>query len=255
MFYLAEKLAPRLEARLIRAPAGDGEAGIAHVAGAEADAAVPGQQTATAQDAEPVLTTAGADGEVARSRLTDHAVVAGYGRVGSIVVANLKASGIPFLVIEDSENRVEELMKQGIEVIVGNAASARVLELANLDHAKSLVVAIPNAFEAGNVVLQARQVNPALLVLCRANTDAEIEHLGKLGADRTIMGEREIAYGMLQSLDQVHYRSEPAEEPDDTPDPAAEENAALIRAAVDEKPGTDADAPSEVEPPSEAPRA
>jgi CPA2 family monovalent cation:H+ antiporter-2 len=278
MFYLSDKLAPRLEAQLIRAPAGEGESDIAHVAGAHADEAVPGQETATAKDSDPILTTAGPDGELANSHLSGHAVVAGYGRVGSIVVANLKASGIPFLVIEDSENRVEELMKQGIEVIVGNAASPRVLDLANLSKAKSLVVAIPNAFEAGNVVMQARKVNTALLVLCRANTDAEIDHLDKLGADRTIMGEREIAYGMLQSLDQVHYRTEgleslqgldesgndgdavavppaPGARQAANPEPIPElETAAIVDAARRDMGGQEPAAPSDVEPPTEAPR-
>jgi CPA2 family monovalent cation:H+ antiporter-2 len=251
MFYLGEKLIPRLEAKLIRAPEGEGEASIAQTTGADSDPAVPGQETPTPKESEPVMTTAGAEGELAPSHLVGHAVVVGYGRVGSIVVGNLKSSGIPFLVIEDSENRVDELLKQGIEVIVGNAASPKVLQLANLDAAKSLVIAIPNAFEAGNVVMQARQVNPALLILCRANSDAEIEHLEKLGADKTIMGEREIAYGMLDGLDQVHYRMDSSpEEADPAPEPAAMPPSAPITAQltqVHEEPA----APSDVEPPSE----
>ena len=213
MFYLCDKIRPRLEARLYRAaPEAVGMATAGGAAAAvAADASGPiteAEALAKIEEKEPVLTTAGEEGEVAPTRLSGHAVVIGYGRVGSIVVGNLKSSGTPFLVIEDSENRVQELLRQGIEVIVGNAASPRVLELANLGAAKSLAVAIPNAFEAGNVVMQARQVNPALLILCRANSDAEIEHLEKLGADTTIMGEREIAYGMLERLDQVHYRVE-----------------------------------------------
>ncbi|WP_105382172.1 cation:proton antiporter domain-containing protein [Neorhizobium alkalisoli] len=250
MFYLGDKLIPRLEARLIRAPEGEGEAAIATRTGAHSDDGVPGQEVPTPRETEPVLTTAGEEGEVAVSRLTDHAVVVGYGRVGSIVVANLKSSGIPFLVIEDSENRVEELLKQGIEVIVGNAASPKVLELSNLGAAKSLVVAIPNAFEAGNVVMQAREVNPALLILCRAHSDAEIEHLEKLGADKTIMGEREIAFGMLDGLDQVHYRTEPVEEMDEEPRPRAPAPTGVAEA----RPVTPHDepaAPSDVEPPAE----
>ncbi|WP_202615427.1 cation:proton antiporter [Rhizobium deserti] len=252
MFYLGEKLIPRLEARLIRAPEGEGEASIAQTTGADIDPGVPGQETPTPRESEPVMTTAGADGELAPSHLAGHAVVVGYGRVGSIVVGNLKSSGIPFLVIEDSENRVDELLKQGIEVIVGNAASPKVLQLANLNAAKSLVVAIPNAFEAGNVVMQARQVNPALLILCRANSDAEIEHLEKLGADKTIMGEREIAYGMLDGLDQVHYRLDSPME-DAAPEPAAPampDPAAPITARPADMHDEPA-APSDVEPPSE----
>ncbi|WP_117191284.1 cation:proton antiporter domain-containing protein [Rhizobium terrae] len=248
MFYLCDKIRPRLEARIYRALPAD--------APSEAETAAEGSGPVTEAEAsakldekEPVLTTAGEEGEVAATHLSGHAVVVGYGRVGSIVVANLKSSGVPFLVVEDSENRVQELLKQGIEVIVGNAASARVLGLANLGAAKSLVIAIPNAFEAGNVVMQAREVNPALLILCRANSDAEIEHLTRLGADKTIMGEREIAYGMLEGLDQVHYRVEPVEE-----EPAAEAAPPAMAGVGPGRPHYEPAAPSDVEPPSEAPK-
>ncbi|WP_081952920.1 cation:proton antiporter [Rhizobium sp. YS-1r] len=256
MFYLCDKIRPGLEARIYRAPAETPS--DAEVAMEGSGPMTEAEASARLEESEPVLTTAGEDGEVAATRLSGHAVVVGYGRVGSIVVANLKSSGIPFLVIEDSENRVQELLKKGIEVIVGNAASPKVLELANLGAAKSLVVAIPNAFEAGNVVMQARQVNPALLILCRANSDAEIEYLEKLGADRTIMGEREIANGMLGSLDQVHYRTEEAEILEKV---AAEESAGEQPAVSSELSGVELNkahdepaAPSDVEPPAELPK-
>jgi len=239
MFYLCDRIRPGLEARIYRAQPADAPS-EAEIAAEGMGPMTEAEASARLDESEPVLTTAGEEGEVAATRLAGHAVVVGYGRVGSIVAANLKSSGTPFLVIEDSENRVEELLKQGIEVIVGNAASPRVLELANLGGAKSLVVAIPNAFEAGNVVMQARQVNPALLILCRAHSDAEVEHLEKLGADKTIMGEREIAYGMLDRLDQVHYRADVAE--------VTEE------AEPEMKTGGEPAAPSDVEPPAEPSR-
>ena len=60
-----------------------------------------------------------------------------------------------------------------------------------------LFVAIPQSFEAGQIVEQARRTNPNLLILARAHFDAEVQHLSKLGADAVIMGEREIARAML----------------------------------------------------------
>lgn len=203
MFYLCDRLAPKLEARLIRAPGAAVETAAADAAKPATVAGAPASQPLSNEEA--AYTSAGEDGELASTKLASHAVVVGCGRVGSLVVANLKSSGVPFLVIEDSESRVGELMKQGVEVIVGNAASPKVTALANLAAAKSLVVAIPNAFEAGHVIANARAVNPGLLVLARASNDAEIEHLTKMGADTVIMGEREIAFGMLSRLDQIHY--------------------------------------------------
>ena len=197
MFYLAERIIPRIEARLVPQRAEKPGAGLATGDSAGADGVLgAGENTARVED-EPGLATA--------STLTGHAIVVGCGRVGKIVSDNLRANGVAFLVVEDSDRPVEDLLRQKTEVIMGNATSQRVLELANIAAAKSIVVAIPNAFEAGNVIQQARAINPAILILARAHTDAEVEHLLKLGADRVIMGEREIANGMLASLDQVHW--------------------------------------------------
>jgi CPA2 family monovalent cation:H+ antiporter-2 len=109
----------------------------------------------------------------------------------------LKRDGVPFLVIEDAPDVIETLQRAGIEVIEGNAATDRVLKAANVAGARLLFVAIPEAFEAGQIVEQARRSNPALEIVARAHFDAEVDHLLKLGASEVIMGEREIAHAML----------------------------------------------------------
>ncbi|ESZ34447.1 hypothetical protein X732_26220 [Mesorhizobium sp. L2C066B000] len=63
-----------------------------------------------------------------------------------------------------------------------------------------MILAIPNAFEAGQIVLRARAANPGINVIARAHSDAEVEHLKGLGADTVIMGEREIARGIVQEV-------------------------------------------------------
>jgi len=62
--------------------------------------------------------------------------------------------------------------------------------------ARLLLVAIPNGFEAGQIVEQARAANPDLDIIARAHFDAEVEYLSRLGANLVIMGEREIARSM-----------------------------------------------------------
>ena len=128
----------------------------------------------------PVLTT-----------LTGHAVVVGYGRVGKLIADGIKAR-LPLLVVE--EGAVGDL---GIEHIRGNAARDDVLAAANLGAASILFVAIPEAFEAGPIVEQARRTNPGLPIGARAHFDGEVDHLLRLGASQVIMGEREIATAML----------------------------------------------------------
>lgn len=131
------------------------------------------------------------------TKLTNHAVVVGYGRVGSHIGDGLRQQNIPYLVIEDRADVVKQLRARGIEVYFGNAASAELIAAANLPAAKTLFVAIPESFEAGQIVEQARAANPSLEIVARAHSDAEQSNLNKLGANHTIMGEREIAQGMM----------------------------------------------------------
>lgn len=129
--------------------------------------------------------------------LTDHAVVIGYGRVGQIVAEGLLAQGRPVLVVEERRELIEPLRARGVEVLFGNAAQAEILQAANLLRARRLFIAIPNNFEAGQIVQQARALNPALDIVARAHSDAEIDYLAHHGANLIVMGEREIALAML----------------------------------------------------------
>jgi CPA2 family monovalent cation:H+ antiporter-2 len=136
----------------------------------------------------------------AKTSLTGHTVLVGHGRVGGIVGDDLRTAGVPLVVIEASEDSASALHGVGVDVIIGNAAAADVLRAANVAQAAAVVIAIPEAFEAGQVVEQARQVNPGVRIIARAHSDAEVKHLSDLGADTVIMGEREIAHGMLDEF-------------------------------------------------------
>jgi CPA2 family monovalent cation:H+ antiporter-2 len=131
------------------------------------------------------------------TKLTRHALVVGYGRVGSLVVEGLKHDTAPILVIEETADALVRLRAEGIESLNGNGADERVLRAANLSAARLLFVAIPQAFEAGQIVQQARRANPSIDIVARAHFDAEVEHLINMGANAVIMGEREIAQAML----------------------------------------------------------
>ena len=124
-------------------------------------------------------------------------MLVGYGRVGSVVGEALRRSHRPLLVIEDRHDLVDRLHAENVEAIAGNAADPRLLAAANIGEARTLFIAISEAFEAGQIVQQARHANPAIEILARAHSDAEVEHLTKLGADLVILGEREIAHSML----------------------------------------------------------
>ncbi|MBZ9999556.1 MULTISPECIES: cation:proton antiporter [unclassified Mesorhizobium] len=187
MFLVIDWMKPWLEARAARTapPVEPKPVGPATEPGQVASVASPAKQE---------------DGPPPRTALSGHAILIGYGRVGSFVGAALKEAALPFLVVEDADKTLVKLRAEGIETVAGNAANAEVFAAANPEGAKRLILAIPNAFEAGQIVLRARAANPAINVVARAHSDAEVEHLKGLGADTVIMGEREIARGIVEEV-------------------------------------------------------
>jgi CPA2 family monovalent cation:H+ antiporter-2 len=129
-----------------------------------------------------------------------HTVLVGYGRVGSLVGAAMAQDGDPFVVIETGQRAIEQAQRDGAQVVVGNAASPDILKAVDVAGARRLIVTIPEAFEAGQVIEQARAANRSLEILARAHSDAAVEHLGNLGADLVISGEREIADRIVERL-------------------------------------------------------
>ena len=125
--------------------------------------------------------------------LSGHTVLIGYGRVGRPVGEALSREKQPLLIIDENPDAPSP-------AIVGNAARPEILRAANLAQARILIVAIPNAFDAGQIVEQAHTINPHLQIVARAHSDAEVEHLTACGATVAIMGEREIARTILEHV-------------------------------------------------------
>jgi CPA2 family monovalent cation:H+ antiporter-2 len=150
---------------------------------------------------EPIIPQP-SDGEPATTlqatKLSGHDVLIGYGRVGSLVGSALARSGAKMVVIETDDEVIQKARRDGAEVITGNAADTAILTAANIAGAQRLFVTIPEPFEAGQVVQQARSANRSLEILARAHSDAAVDHLNKLGANLVVLGEAEIADRMVE---------------------------------------------------------
>jgi CPA2 family monovalent cation:H+ antiporter-2 len=129
--------------------------------------------------------------------IKDHAVLIGAGRVGSVIVQTLQEASIPVLVIEEKDELVQQLREKGVKVLEASALENDALMAAHIESAKWLLVAIPDGFEGGQIVEQARAANPGIKIIARAHSDAEVEHLHNHGADTVVLGEREIAEAMV----------------------------------------------------------
>ena len=132
--------------------------------------------------------------------LHDHAIVIGYGRVGSALAQVLHDRGVPVLVIDDNREHVERAHAAGIPGIRGSAAADRVLAEAHPERAKIAILAIPQPLEAGEALAKLRAINPGLTLLARAHSDVEVKHLLDHGADGAVLAERELAHSLAEMV-------------------------------------------------------
>ncbi|MCL6712106.1 YbaL family putative K(+) efflux transporter [Pseudoxanthomonas sp. z9] len=130
----------------------------------------------------------------------DHAIIIGYGRVGSSLAHVLHERGVPLIVIDDNGEHVERAHAAGIPAIRGSAAADKVLAEAHPEKAKIAVLAIPQPLEAGEAIAKLRAINPGLTLLARAHSDAEVRHLLEHGADGAVLAERELAFSLAEMV-------------------------------------------------------
>jgi CPA2 family monovalent cation:H+ antiporter-2 len=130
--------------------------------------------------------------------LRDHVIVAGYGRVGQVLVNVLLSRGYPVLVIENSETAVQGLRNRHaplvqIPFVYGDADSELVLEKTCLESAKALAITLPDPASTRLVLQRALAKAPGLDVIARSHTNEEIDVLTQLGAREVVQPEFEAA--------------------------------------------------------------
>lgn len=127
------------------------------------------------------------------ARLRDHAIVCGYGRVGSIVCELLEAHAKPFVVIEEDLRLVDALQQRGVPALFGDAAQPYVLERAHLRTARLLILCFPERMAARRAVEYARESTAGLTILARTHTREDRRVLQAHGVDEAVLGELELA--------------------------------------------------------------
>ena len=129
---------------------------------------------------------------------SDHAVLIGHGRVGSLIGRALRDEKLPYVVIEKDLRVVESLRAQGVAAIYGDASAHGVLEAANAHHAKLLIIASPDGFQTRLILELARHQNPNIATAVRTHSESELRFLENAGVGRVVMAEREVAFGITE---------------------------------------------------------
>jgi CPA2 family monovalent cation:H+ antiporter-2 len=128
-----------------------------------------------------------------------HAIVCGYGRVGQMIGPALERRGFRYVVVTQQRNEVDRLRARGIPAVFGDAANPDVMEIAQIEHARLIVVATSDPHETRLIVERAYALHPGIDFVVRTHSDAEAAHLRALGGKvQAVHGERELAVQMAR---------------------------------------------------------
>lgn len=130
----------------------------------------------------------------------DHIVICGYGRVGKYVGRALVMAGIPFVVVDYNNATVKALKEKGIPVIYGDPADVDVLDFAQVDYAKAVIITIPDRHTQELVIGNAQTLNRRIKIICRTHHEEDQKDLKSLGVDAVVQPEFEAAISIVERL-------------------------------------------------------
>jgi voltage-gated potassium channel len=136
------------------------------------------------------------------SKLRDHYIICGSGRVGSHLIRDLLSANESFVVIENDQQRAAEFSQRGVNVLVGDATLEESLRDVGVEHARGLAACLPNDADNVYVVLTARDLNPNLRIVARAAEEQAEAKLLRAGANHviapTIIGGHRMAVALTK---------------------------------------------------------
>lgn len=129
-----------------------------------------------------------------------HIVICGYGRVGKYVGRALEMAGVPFLVVDYNHQTVKLLRERAVNVVYGDPADRDVLDYAQVDLARAIIIAIPDRHTQELIIGHAQTLNRRIKIICRSHHEEDQARLKSLGVTTIIQPEFEAAVTIVERL-------------------------------------------------------
>jgi voltage-gated potassium channel len=136
--------------------------------------------------------------------MKDHYIVCGLGRVGSQVARELASEGQHFVAIDKDEDKVKEAVAMGYTAFVGDPTKEKDLHKAKIEKAKGIVASLGDDSNNLFLTLTARQLNPDLFIVSRANREENVTRIIRAGADKVSMPNQIGGFHMATMLMRPH---------------------------------------------------
>jgi CPA2 family monovalent cation:H+ antiporter-2 len=132
--------------------------------------------------------------------LRGQVVLVGFGRVGRHIARDLKEAAIPYVVVEQTRETVEDLRAQGLAAVYGDATEPGTLIQAHIAHAALLAIATPDTLNVRRMTEIARTLNSGIEIVVRTHNDEEAQLLRGEGVGMIFHGEEELAKSMSRHV-------------------------------------------------------
>ena len=134
------------------------------------------------------------------SKLKNHYIICGYGRMGAVIARELDDKNQKFLIIENNEQKVEIIRSKGMLCINGDATSDEILQNAQIDKAAGVAVVLDTDQENLFVTMTIKTTNPDIFLLSRCAKEYNESKLLRAGANKVINPYKAGGHRMAEML-------------------------------------------------------
>jgi len=142
--------------------------------------------------------------------LKDHVVICGYGRVGRYIGRALMLVNIPFIAVDYNYHVVEKARREGVNIIYGDPTDLDILDYVQVDEARAIISVVPGKLAQETIVLNAKKLNPNIIVFNRIHQEGEQQRMKDLGVDVVVQPEFEASLSIIRRI--LHWRGIDKEE-------------------------------------------
>lgn len=133
-------------------------------------------------------------------KMDNHYIICGFGKIGRLICRELAREDIDFVIIENDPTVALDIAEDKFPYIRGSATEDKVLVDAGVERARGIVCTMPTDAHNLYVILAAKEKNPHIFVLSRAEDEASERRLMKVGADRVMSLYKEGAMKMAMAI-------------------------------------------------------
>lgn len=133
-------------------------------------------------------------------KLENHIIIVGFGRMGKWIGKALREIGIPFVIIDYNHKVVRDAKENGSNAIYGDAAYPEILEAANIEKAKALIITLPDRIAMEEIIKFCKSNFPDIKIMARAHLDADMKNLSDMKIHKIVQPEFEGALAIVKNI-------------------------------------------------------